>query len=50
MLSAGIEEITRIIGRGIAEQIFAQLQGGKKRPAEALDDPAHGQVTFAKFG
>ena len=50
VLSAGIEEITRIIGRGIAEQIFAQLQGGKKRPAEALDDPAHGQVTFAKFG
>lgn len=50
VLSAGIEEITRIIGRGIAEQIFAQLNSGKRRPAEIDDDsPGPGQVTFAKF-
>ncbi len=29
VLAAGIESVTRIIGRGIAEQIFAQLQGKK---------------------
>jgi len=52
VLSAGIEEITRIIGRGIAEQIFAQLKGGRKRPPETDDEDitAPGQVTFAKFG
>jgi len=26
---AGIEAVTKIIGRGIAEQIFAQLEGKK---------------------
>jgi helicase len=29
VLEAGIESITKIIGRGIAEQIFAQLEGKK---------------------
>jgi helicase len=29
VLTAGIESITKIIGRGIAEQIFAQLEGKK---------------------
>ena len=28
-LAAGLESVTRIIGRGIAEQIFAQLEGKK---------------------
>ncbi len=32
--AAGIESITRIIGRGIAEQIFAQLDGGKRAVVE----------------
>jgi helicase len=30
---AGIEAVTRIIGRGIAEQIFAQLGRGRRKPA-----------------
>jgi helicase len=48
---AGIDEIARIIGRGIAEQIFTQLQGGRKKSFEDDDDlAAPGQVTFAKFG
>jgi helicase len=29
VLAAGLESVTRIIGRGIAEQIFAQLEGKK---------------------
>jgi helicase len=29
VLAAGLESVTRIIGRGIAEQIFAQLKGKK---------------------
>ena len=29
VLTAGIESVTKIIGRGIAEQIFAQLEGKK---------------------
>jgi helicase len=33
-LAAGLESVTRIIGRGIAEQIFAQLEG-KKTPGVA---------------
>jgi len=28
--AAGIESVTRIIGRGIAEQIFSQLDGKRK--------------------
>ena len=50
VLNAGIEEVTRIIGRGIAEQIFTQLQGGRKKAVEPDDDlTAPGQVTFAKY-
>ena len=39
VLAAGIDAVTRIIGRGIAEQIFSQL-GGKKTagPVEAVRD------------
>ena len=52
VLDAGIEEITRIIGRGIAEQIFTQLHGGRKttRRDWTMTVPRPGQVTFAKFG
>ena len=34
VLAAGIESVTRIIGRGIAEQIFAQLEGKKTADPE----------------
>jgi helicase len=39
VLAAGIETVTRIVGRGIAEQIFSQL-GGRKlgNPAKAVQD------------
>jgi helicase len=58
---AGIDAVTRIIGRGIAEQIFAQLEGGRKTgqgkagreettvsksPGENNKD---GQSTFSQF-
>ena len=42
VLAAGIESITRIIGRGIAEQIFAQLQR-KKPPGIPGPSPVRGQ-------
>ena len=38
VLAAGIESVTKIIGRGIAEQIFAQLEG--KKTADTGKDPA----------
>jgi helicase len=39
VLAAGLESVTRIIGRGIAEQIFAQLEGKKTAdPATAGRD------------
>lgn len=59
--AAGIESVTRIIGRGIAEQIFAQLEGTKKTPPEKTgrvakivpkDTEEHnnaGQSTFSYF-
>ncbi|MCK9578848.1 MAG: ATP-dependent DNA helicase [Methanoregula sp.] len=59
---AGIESVTRIIGRGIAEQIFAQLDGGKKIPTEKTgrttktepkstgEHNKAGQSTFSYFG
>ncbi len=34
VLTAGLEPVTRIIGRGIAEQIFAQLEGKKAAGGE----------------
>ncbi|NMB78525.1 MAG: ATP-dependent DNA helicase [Methanomicrobiales archaeon] len=60
--AAGIEAVTRIIGKGIAEQIFSQLEGTRKRQEEPLPSTtshgtkpkkqAHkaGQSTFSHFG
>jgi helicase len=60
--AAGIENVTRIIGRGIAEQIFTQLEKGMKTPSrktwrEKKPDPESpgennkaGQSTFSHFG
>lgn len=61
--AAGIESVTRIIGRGIAEQIFAQLDGRRKVNSEntgplakkadpvSRDDPDRaGQSTLSHFG
>jgi helicase len=40
VLAAGIESVTKIIGLGIAEQIFAQLKGGKTgSPRKIKRDP-----------
>jgi helicase len=50
VVKAGIDEVTKIIGRGIAEQIFTQLQGGKKASHNVQqNDPGLGQLTFEKF-
>jgi helicase len=39
VLAAGIDAVTRIIGRGIAEQIFSQLEGRKTgEPVRAVRD------------
>jgi helicase len=51
VLSAGIETVTRIIGRGIAEQIFAQLEESRNpttTPAAGEDNIA-GQSTLSRF-
>jgi len=50
VVKAGIDEVTKIIGRGIAEQIYAQLLGSKKASAGIQqDDSGSGQMTFEKF-
>jgi helicase len=49
---AGIGTVTTLIGRGIAEQVFAQLEKGIRStslPAGAEDNMA-GQSTFSRFG
>jgi helicase len=51
VLSAGIETITRIIGKGIAEQIFTQLnRSGKSTVQQANEDSIKGQSTLFRFG
>ncbi|MFA4877215.1 MAG: ATP-dependent DNA helicase [Methanoregula sp.] len=47
--AAGIETITKILGRGIAEQIFFQLQNTKGTPAASSQDNMAGQSTFSQF-
>jgi helicase len=55
LLAAGREAITRILGRGIAEQLFDQLQAKKAAPrhdvnGDLADDTRNtGQVTLFKF-
>lgn len=49
--AAGIENVTKILGRGIAEQLFTQL--GKSRrvaPGEMDGGAVRGQSTLSKFG
>jgi len=44
VLAAGIETVTRIIGRGIAEQIFSQLEGRKTTdPVKSRRDTKGGE-------
>ncbi len=61
VLAAGIDSVTKIIGRGIAEQIFAQLEGQKtKHPVSRMPDTSeqttsdennkNGQSTLSHFG
>ena len=48
---AGIENVTKILGRGIAEQLFAQLDTSKNVPSGKMDEAAvQGQSTLSKFG
>ena len=49
--TAGIENVTKILGRGTAEQLFAQLDKSKPvRSAEEVDITLRGQSTLSKFG
>jgi helicase len=45
VLAAGIEEVTKIIGRGIAEQIFAQLENARPTPVKARPDAPGGELS-----
>jgi helicase len=50
IVAAGQEEITRILGRGITDQIFSQL-GKKDPPSHTVDgDMSAGQSTLRRFG
>jgi helicase len=51
VLTAGIETITKLIGRGIAEQLFVQLEKGRKiAPVpQASEDNMAGQSTLSRF-
>jgi hypothetical protein len=44
--------VTTLIGRGIAEQVFAQLEKGGKRTSgqPAGEDDMPGQSTLSRFG
>ena len=49
--AAGIENVTKILGRGIAEHLFAQLDKSRPvRSAEEVDITLRGQSTLSKFG
>jgi helicase len=50
VLTAGIETITKIIGQGIAEQIFSQLAHAKTISAQpGNEDTMPGQSTLSRF-
>jgi helicase len=50
ILEAGVEQVTRILGRGITEQVFFQLEGKKGRPAgDPVGDPAGTQSSLLQF-
>jgi len=46
---AGREEVTRILGRGIADQVFAQLEGAA-RPIREPEENGSPQPTLFSFG
>ncbi len=52
VLNAGIETVTKVIGRGIAEQVFVQLERGKQKLSArpAGEDTMTGQSTLFRFG
>jgi helicase len=51
VLTAGIASITKLIGRGIAEQIFAQLETGRQTKAQPVGEGnIAGQSTLSRFG
>ena len=52
IIAHGIDEVTRILGRGIAEQIFEQIQKKKRVLPENDDESASipGQLTLNRFG
>jgi helicase len=51
-LAAGIETVAKLIGRGIAEQIFTQLEKGfqKNSVRPAGEESMAGQATLSRFG
>ena len=50
VLTAGMDTVTRIIGRGIAEQIFSQLRNTKTISAQNTgEDTMGGQSTLSRF-
>jgi len=52
VLAAGIDSVAKLIGRGIAEQVFTQLEKGKRRSvlSSSDDDTPAGQATLSRFG
>jgi helicase len=51
ILAAGVEEITRILGRGVAEQLFDQLMPKKKTVDGGTGElPEAGQSSLQQFG
>ena len=52
VVAAGIDTVSAIIGRGIAEQIFAQLVKGSQKSSiqPAGEDIMAGQSTLSRFG
>jgi len=50
IMAAGVAEVTKIIGRGITEQIFLQLKGKKSKPvAGSGGDPVMTQSSLLQF-
>lgn len=51
IVAAGIGEVTKILGRGITEQIFEQLEGRNgASDADGAGGSVAGQLTFQHFG
>jgi len=50
ILEAGVAQVTQILGRGITEQVFLQLEGKKSRSADdSGGDPAGTQSSLLQF-